>query len=83
MARVALLRRLQQTVVSVSALQRHNAIGNISPFATSVRRSGYEDNIMNLKIGSHTKVLFKASLADRLHSMRRNALNMAQKSLAV
>ena len=59
MARVALLRRLRQTVVSVSALQRHNAIGNISPFATSVRRSGYEDTIMNLKIGSHTKVLFQ------------------------
>jgi succinyl-CoA synthetase alpha subunit len=38
---------------------RRSALPKTAQFSTTARRNAYEDTISNLKIGSHTRVIFQ------------------------
>ena len=59
MVRIVLPRSFPRHWGSIRAASKYNTQGNVSPFSTSSKQLAYEDTIENLKIGTHTRVIYQ------------------------
>ena len=59
MGRIALFRYFGGSFVCKDAAQKHGTFGNVRTFSMTARYHAYEDTIKNLKIGTHTRVLYQ------------------------
>lgn len=59
MGKISLERGFGRSHITMGATSRHFARIQQSPFSTSSRKHVYSDTIRNLKIGSHTRVIYQ------------------------
>ena len=59
MVRIVLPRSFPRHWGSIRAASKYTTQGNVSSFSTSSKRLAYEDTIGNLKIGTHTRVIYQ------------------------
>ena len=79
MVRVAFPRGFSRTIGSVRAAQIYQSVGNVQPFSTSGRKLAYADTINNLKIGSHTRVLYQGFTGKQASSNAKDSIEYGTK----